>query len=119
MSLEKTGDWVAQRVLCYLNGRTDLTLQTFAIDATSESDMGTLIDGLSRPLAGCMLLAAVLNDRSFAAQTRETFETPLPAKVKAFGAIEHAFDLDTLDFLVTFSSVSGTFGNAGQTNYAT
>ena len=81
--------------------------------------MGVLIHGISHPLAGCMLLAAVLNDRSFAAQTCETFEAPLPPKVDAFEAIEHAYDLDTLDFLVTFSSVSGTFGNAGQTNYAT
>ena len=106
-------------MLHYLHSRSDLTLQTLAIDGASEKEMGALIRGLSRPLAGCMLLAAVLNDRTFAAQTRETFESSFPPKVRAFEAIERAYNLDALDFLVTFSSVSGTFGNAGQTNYAT
>ena len=119
MTLEKAGDWIAQRMLHYLQSRSDLTLQTLAVDGASEKDMGALIRGLSRPLSGCMFLAAVLDDRSFAAHTRETFETSFLPKVRAFEAIERACDLNALDFVITFSSVSGTFGNGGQTNYAT
>lgn len=65
-----------------------------------------------------MLLALVLADRSFASQTRETFDTPFIPKTGAFQVLENVVSLETLDFLITFSSVSGMFGNAGQTNYA-
>lgn len=65
-----------------------------------------------------MILSAALIDRTFHAQTAETFEAPFPPKVGAFQVLEQAIDIESLDFLVTVSSVSAMFGNAGQTNYA-
>ena len=63
-------------------------------------------------------MTAILNDRTFAAQTEETFEGPFTAKVNAFQVLEETLDIASVDFVVTFSSVSGMFGNPGQTNYA-
>ena len=66
-----------------------------------------------------MLLSVLLNDRLFVSHTQESFERVFPPKVQAFEVLERVLALNDLDFLVTFSSVSGMFGNAGQTNYAT
>ena len=65
-----------------------------------------------------MLLSALLNDRIFALHTQETFDSVFPPKVDAFRALESATDLSRLDFVVVLSSISGMFGNPGQTNYA-
>ena len=63
-------------------------------------------------------MTVVYKDRSFTAHTEETFESTFPAKVKAFQVLEEVVNISELDFLVTFSSVSAMFGNAGQTNYS-
>ena len=109
---------MAQRMLAYLEGLSDLSLNTAAVDATSEQAMRSLVQGTSAPLGGCMLLSALLNDRIFALHTQETFNIVFPPKVDAFRALESATDLSRLDFVVVLSSISGMFGNPGQTNYA-
>ena len=63
-------------------------------------------------------MTAAVSDRSFAQQTQETYEEPFVAKTGTFYALEEALDIDSLDFLLIFSSVAGLLGNAGQTNYA-
>ena len=65
-----------------------------------------------------MLLAVLLSDDMLGSHSKESFERPFSAKTGAFSALESAVDLATLDFVIAFSSVSGVFGNAGQTNYA-
>lgn len=116
--MAKKGSILSKRILTNLEALPDLTLRLVAVDALSTQDMSSLISGLGRPLGGCMLLAVVLTDRSFAVQTRESFEAPFIPKTGAFQVLENVVPLETLDFLITFSSVSGMFGNAGQTNYA-
>ncbi|KAM5543754.1 hypothetical protein V8D89_002371 [Ganoderma adspersum] len=118
-TLDRAGDWVSQRILHHLHTLSDLTIQTLAADAASANDMTTVLSTLSAPLGGCMLLSVLLNDRLFVSHTQESFERVFPPKVQAFEVLERVLDLNALDFLVTFSSVSGMFGNAGQTNYAT
>lgn len=81
--------------------------------------MATLLKNVSAPLGGCVLMAALLNDRSFSAHTQESFDVVFPPKVQAFEVLERVLDISSLDFLITFSSISGVFGNPGQTNYAT
>jgi hypothetical protein len=65
-----------------------------------------------------MLLTAVLEDKMFASLTQDSFERVFDAKTGAFEALTHALDIASLDFLITFTSISGMFGSAGQTNYA-
>ena len=80
--------------------------------------MSNVIKGLTRPVGGFVLLSVVFMDRSFLAQTKETFEASFGPKTGAFEVLEKVAPLDKIDFLVSFSSVSAMFGNAGQTNYA-
>ncbi|KAI0739465.1 ketoacyl-synt-domain-containing protein [Daedaleopsis nitida] len=117
-SLDRRGDWIARRILAYLQNRNGLTIVAAAIDATSMSDMSALVRDLDRPLAGCMLLTTTLSDSAFASHTAESFERAFPAKIDGFMVLEQTVNIGALDFLVTFSSVAGLFGNPGQTNYA-
>ncbi|KAI0358347.1 ketoacyl-synt-domain-containing protein, partial [Trametes cingulata] len=117
-SLCDRGDFISQRILQYLQARGDLVLHSVAVDATSEHDMKALSCAVNKKFAGCFLLSAVLLDSLFTAHTQETFERAFPSKVQAFRVLEKTIDLHSLDFIVTFSSVSGMFGNPGQTSYA-
>lgn len=117
-TLVKRGDFQAVRVIEHLRTLPDLLLRVEAVDAVSLEDMSALVQSLQRPLGGCMHLPMIVSDRSFASQTLENFEIPFPSKVDAFQVIEKVIDIDRLDFMITFSSSSGMFGNAGQTNYA-
>ena len=106
------------RILKYLQSRVDLALEIAAVDASSREDMEGVIRAVKRPLEGCVLLSVVLSDGMFTSLTEEAFERVFPPKIDAFHVLENAMDIGSLDFFVTFSSVCGLFGNAGQTNYA-
>lgn len=80
--------------------------------------MKEMLCSIGKVIGGCMILTAVLVDRTFPMQTPETFEAPFTAKTGAFEALEKAIDIGSLEFLLSFSSVSGLLGNAGQTNYS-
>lgn len=80
--------------------------------------MTVMLNNLAAPIGGCVLLSGFLHDRLFGSHTQESFELVFPPKVHGFEVLERVLDLNTLDFLVTFSSISAMFGNAGQTNYA-
>jgi KR domain len=109
---------MAQRLLEFLDSREDLLIQTEAVDAASLDAMAALVDGIPKSIGGCMLLSVVLHDRSFASMTAEAFEKPFPSKITAFEVVKKVIDIPSLDFFISFSSISGLFGNAGQTNYA-
>ncbi|KAI0749982.1 hypothetical protein C8Q80DRAFT_660233 [Daedaleopsis nitida] len=117
-SLDKRGDYIAQRILIYLKSRTDMNIRTVAVDAASKDAMAALVSSIAKPLGGCVLLAALLVDGMLNSHTAESFERAFTPKVDAFLALEQTVNLDSLDFLITFSSVSGLFGNPGQTSYA-
>ncbi|EJD00213.1 polyketide synthase [Fomitiporia mediterranea MF3/22] len=107
----------AVRMLDYLQSLYDLELRLENCDATSRNDMRRLLASIDSPLGGCMLLSAILSDRTFFAHNEETYEVPFKPKAMAFEVLEGVIDIGKLDFFVTFSS--GTlFGNAGQTNYS-
>ena len=80
--------------------------------------MTAMLSNLSAPLGGCVLLSGFLHDRLSTSHTQESFDLVSPPKPGAFQVLERVLDLSTLDFLVTLSSISAMFGNAGQTNYA-
>ncbi|TFY55679.1 hypothetical protein EVJ58_g8093 [Rhodofomes roseus] len=117
-TLVPKNDYTALRLLAYLRSRKDLVLRTEAVDASSVEQTKDLVASIKKPLGGCMILTAVLIDRTFLTQTPDTFEAPFNAKVGAFDALERAIDIDTLDFMIAYSSVAGMLGNAGQTNYS-
>ncbi|KAH7907339.1 putative polyketide synthase [Hygrophoropsis aurantiaca] len=116
-SLERAGDKTALRTLAYLETREDLSLRLETSDASSSVDMKRVVAGITRPIAGCMLLATVYADRSFFSQTASSFEMSFKPKLGALQALEMVLDLNKMDFLISFSSIA-TVGNAGQVNYA-
>ncbi|KAH9934268.1 putative polyketide synthase [Fomitopsis serialis] len=111
-------EFIALRLLEYLRSREDLVLRTEAVDASSVEQTKELVASIQKPVGGCMILTAVLIDRTFPMQTAETFEAPFTAKLGAFNALEKAVDIDSLDFVLAYSSIAGLSGNAGQTNYS-
>ncbi|KAJ7865588.1 hypothetical protein B0H14DRAFT_3133338 [Mycena olivaceomarginata] len=96
----------------------DFSIQLLAVDSTSEEDMASLVKSLQHPLDGCMLLSGLLSDRSVSQHSAESFEVPYEPKIQSLEVLARVLDVESLDFLVTFGSVAGLFGNAGQTNYA-
>ncbi|EPQ52402.1 polyketide synthase, partial [Gloeophyllum trabeum ATCC 11539] len=107
----------SMRILSYLKGRSDLSLRLLKVDATSLQDMGALAHDIGENLGGCMLLSGILEDRTFALQTEDTFERPFPPKINAFLTLQETMPVHEMDFVIVFSSVVAVFGNAGQTNY--
>ncbi|PCH38979.1 KR-domain-containing protein [Wolfiporia cocos MD-104 SS10] len=116
-SLRRANDTLAIRILGYLESRNDLTLQLEQSDATLSESLAQLLMKIKQPVVGCMLLSAVLSDRSFWKQDAANFDIVYRPKIQAFEVLESSMDINCLDFLIIFSSIS-TFGNAGQTNYS-
>ncbi|KAJ7680149.1 hypothetical protein B0H17DRAFT_1138758 [Mycena rosella] len=117
-SLARDKNTAAIRLLTFLRTTPDLDLRLEECDAASSSATLTLVNSISPPVAGCILLAVRFSDRAFLSHTEDTFYVPFAAKEGAFRALEQALELMSLDFLIALSSVTGLFGSPGQTNYA-
>ncbi|KAJ7717066.1 hypothetical protein DFH07DRAFT_762136 [Mycena maculata] len=114
----KDHDIPSARIFGYLQTLRDFSLRLVAVDSTSEKDMKNLFGNIEEPLGGCMLLSGVLSDRSFSQHSEESFEVPFAPKIQSLEVLAKVLNIEALDFLITFGSVAGLFGNAGQTNYA-
>jgi acyl transferase domain-containing protein len=62
--------------------------------------------------------AGNLSDKLVERKTEQDFETVYAAKVKGLENLLSCIPASQLDYLVLFSSVSGFYGNIGQTDYA-
>lgn len=106
--------------MAYMESLPDLTIRLEASDATSKEATIGLLRSIPRHLGGCMLLSAVLSDRTFASQEDESFRKVFAAKTGACSVLNGCLPggIEALDFFISFSSVVGLFGNGGQTNYS-
>ncbi|KAK1220914.1 Mycolipanoate synthase [Marasmius sp. AFHP31] len=119
-TLERTLNYPALRILGYLESLSDLSLSISASDASSPSSLKELISHTISPIGGVFVLTAVLEDQPFTSSTpsQESFARVFGAKVGVLQSLEEALSIQSLDFLVCLTSISGLFGSAGQTNYA-
>lgn len=69
-------------------------------------------------LDGVLHGAGVIHDKLIAAKTPESFDAVFDTKVGGALTLCRHLDLEALQFLVFLGSVSGRFGNVGQTDYA-
>ncbi|KAJ4493057.1 hypothetical protein C8J55DRAFT_556028 [Lentinula edodes] len=106
-----------KRISEYAKTLPGLSLQLEACDGASAGAMTNLISSLSLPLAGVMLLSASINDRLFSAHDEDSWSSPFVSKVHVFKALEASCSLESLDFIIMFSSAT-ILGSLGQANYA-
>ncbi|KAF8530083.1 putative polyketide synthase [Hysterangium stoloniferum] len=121
-SLGRVQDRMALRILAYLESCPDLRIRIEASDATSEESTYNLLRSIppNVALGGCMLLTAVLSDRTFAFSNDKDYDIVFASKTGACSILNKciAGGIPALDFFISFSSVVGLFGNGGQSNYA-
>ena len=103
----------------YLKKRSDLIFRVEAFNAADVESMRSFAQTVTSPIGGCFLMILHLIDGLFMAQTQETFHKIAQSKLRAFRAFASAFDLPSLDFFMSFSSMMAVTGNIGQSNYAT
>ncbi len=91
-------------------------------DVSVRDDVRTLIAGVVADhgsIAGILHCAGVVRDGLLRDKSRQDFEAVLAAKVRGFDLLlEAAAELDSLDFIVAFSSGAAVLGNFGQADYA-
>ncbi|OGM47171.1 polyketide synthase [Aspergillus bombycis] len=90
---------------------------TFAGDVAHMATVQRVISSVTTPIAGVIQLAMVLADTGVLDMDLETWNTALRPKVDGTWNLHEALPMD-MDFFVMASSLSGTFGNYGQANYA-
>lgn len=91
--------------------------QFFAIDIADAAAVKEAVSHASLPIAGAMHMAMVLADRGILGMDLETWNKAVGPKVEGAWNL-HKFLPKDIDFLVFFSSNSGTHGFYGQSNYA-
>ncbi len=93
----------------------------FSVDTMSANEVNgfreTIYKRYSR-VNGIVFTALVLNDGALLTMDEEKFKSSLAAKVDLSVNVVSAFDTDSLDFMLFFSSLQSEFRAVGQSNYA-
>jgi len=92
-------------------------LRVESFDATSGEAMAALARRVDIPVGGCFIATLVLDDGLFIKQSSESFLAVSNLKLKVFEAFTSAFNIETLDFFVSVSSLISVTGNSGQSSY--
>ena len=89
-------------------------------DVTVKEDVMNVVNQIDRryPIRGVLNAAMVLDDGIFQNMVINTWNTAVKPKFQGSKNLHEVFQNTELDFFVMTSSVSGTLGTPGQSNYA-
>ncbi len=93
----------------------------FSVDTMSAKEVGVFRETIYKRhsrINGIVFTALVLNDGALLTMDEEQFKSSLAAKVDLSVNVVNAFDTDSLDFMLFFSSLQSEFRAVGQSNYA-
>lgn len=102
-------------------GNQGVKAEVILADVGSTADVDTIFDRIlasGHPLKGVFHLAMVIDDAPIASLTTERMESVLGPKAMGAWLLHEKSKSLSLDYFVMFSSVSSTFGNPAQGNYA-
>ena len=91
--------------------------QCFPCDVADHDAVKNAIGQASLPIAGVMQMAMVLRDVGVLGMDLESWNAAVRPKIEGTWNLHNLLPQD-MDFFVLFSSVGGTFGYYGQSNYA-
>lgn len=97
------------------------TVAYYPCDITHTDDVMKTVRAIQQQygsVSGVIHGAGNLADKRIEKKTTDDFHSVFDVKVLGLANLCHALDLSQLRYLMLFSSVSGFFGNAGQTDYA-
>ncbi|MEE8551935.1 MAG: SDR family NAD(P)-dependent oxidoreductase, partial [Desulfobacterales bacterium] len=100
---------------------TGSTVLYYPVDILDFHQVKSILDDVRSshgPVKGIIHGAGTLEDRLIIDKTMEQFEKVFDTKVKGLNVLLEATKLDTLKYLVIFSSVTARIGNNGQVDYA-
>ncbi|WP_446680357.1 type I polyketide synthase [Amycolatopsis jiangsuensis] len=92
--------------------------RVLACDVGDRADLAGVLSGLDTPLSAVVHVAGVLDDGVVTAQTDSRVDRVFTPKVDAVVNLHELTKDAGLSAFVVFSSAAGTFGSAGQANYA-
>lgn len=91
--------------------------QCFPCDVADLDAVKNAIDQAALPIGGVMQMAMVLRDVGVLDMDLDSWNTAVSPKIEGTWNLHNLLPKD-MDFFVLFSSVGGTFGYYGQSNYA-
>ena len=92
------------------------------VDVTDQKEVTNVVEAIVKEfggLHGVVHSAGIIRDNYIIKKTREEFSQVLAPKVNGLVNLDEATKDQPLDFFITFSSMAGALGNAGQADYAT
>lgn len=97
------------------------TVEYHAVDVRNSNDFGKVIDDLYAKygkIDGVLHGAGVIEDKLIRDKTLQSYAKVFSTKVDSAVILARKLRPESLRFLVFFSSISGRFGNAGQSDYS-
>ena len=92
------------------------TTQFYPVDIADAAALKDAISQASSPIVGAMHMAMVLADKSIYDMDLKTWNRAVTPKIQGAWNLHNLLPQD-MDFLVLFSSIGGTYGYYGQSNY--